>query len=72
MTEDAPVQHPLDVEDARRSEIALLVAVQEQVLREAGRPDVAELLVLLQTELLVGVRLVNELEVAGAEHLVVP
>jgi phosphoenolpyruvate carboxylase len=58
-----------DIEEARRRDLALLAAVHEQVLREAGRSDVAELLVLLSVDAPSAERSVDELDVVGAEHL---
>jgi phosphoenolpyruvate carboxylase len=60
---------PSDIEDARWSDLALLAEIHEQVLREAGRSEVAQLLVLLQTDAPTADRLVDELDVADAEHL---
>jgi phosphoenolpyruvate carboxylase len=69
MSERNPVEATPDIEEARRSDLALLASVHEQVLREAGRTDVAELLVLLQADPLTAEPLVDGLDVAGAEHL---
>ena len=69
MSTDAAPETRLDVEDARRRELALLASVHEQVLREAGHTQVAELLVLLQTDPLVAEGMAADLDIASAEHL---
>ena len=69
MSERTSVEAAPDIEEARRSDLALLASVHEQVLREAGRTDVAGLLVLLQSDPLMAEPLVDGLDIAGAEHL---
>jgi phosphoenolpyruvate carboxylase len=69
MSERTPIEAAPDIEEARRRDLALLASIHEQVLREAGRTDVAELLVLLQVDPLTAEPLVDGLDIAAAEHL---
>lgn len=69
MSQRAPLEPSTEIDEARRSDLTLLASVHQQILREAGRADVAELLVLLQTDPPAAELLVDGLDVAGAEHL---
>ena len=69
MTEGVHFVSVLDPETDRRRDLGLLAAVHEQVLREAGRTDVAGLLVLLQNDPPAAEKMVDGLSVAGAEYL---